>query len=380
MMCFPGLGPWQASAVPAKRSALGHSTRQKEVRFFPGRSPSVKQQCKHNFALVFSFLFCFFLAGCLEDSLHPGEIARINGRSITLGQLEAMQESSNTHWGLKPFLSLEELRLAYGPALSELLAVELVKEQLDKKNMAVTAEELAAEEALIRADYPGNSFEEMLVNEAVDLDHWRFLLMNTLSVRKYQQLVLRPNITISSGEIEQYYNTHTEDFHIPAKSYFILLSAKDEAVMDRGRKALLQTADPVRVQAENPELTVDSVRMAADRLPPEVGALLETMTPGQLSPSIVVDGSYRSVLVLEMTPERKLSPGEAYPLIEEVLMGEKLEAAYNAWLRSRFLKSAIRIAPQLLPAGEQPAPAPASAGAAAPSNPEEERRDSAGAS
>jgi hypothetical protein len=278
----------------------------------------------------------------------PGEVARINNRSITLSQLEAMQESANMYWGLDPHRSVEELRTAYGPALYELLAVELVKEQLEKKKLAVTVEELAAEEALIRADYEEGAFEDMLVTGAVNLDNWRFLLRNNLSVRKFQQEVLRPGVTISSAEIERYFAAHQQSFYLTAKEHFILIAGFEEEAVRRASAALMQSADEVTVQADNPDVLLHTVRMPSDRLAPSIREVLAQLMPGQMSPVIAVDGEFRSMLLLAVTPERFLSASEAYPLIEAILMEEKLNAAYNAWVREGFGKARIRISPHLV--------------------------------
>lgn len=279
----------------------------------------------------------------------PGEVARINKRSITLAQLEAMQESANMYWGLNPYLSMGDLPKEYGPALYELLAVELVKEQLEKKKLAVTDEELAAEEALIRADYEEGAFEDMLVTNSINLDSWRFLVRNSLSVRKFQQEMLRPGIAVSPGEIEQYFLEHQQEFFLTAKEHFILIVGFEEESVKRASAQLLATADEVQVQADNPDVLVHTVRMPSDRLAPSLREVLSQLIPGQMSPVINAAGEFRSMLLLSVTPERFLAASEAYPLIEEILMEEKLNAAYNSWVQERFKKATVKISPHLRP-------------------------------
>lgn len=316
------------------------------------RNAMLKQR---RFFLSIVLVLGSLLASCVDVqdlTPVPGEIARINRRSITLTQLEAMQESSNMYWGLGTSLSIEQLRKAYGPALSELMAVELVKEQLEKKKLAVTAEELAAEEALIRDDYGEGAFEDMLISNAINLENWRFLLKNSLSVRKFREAIVRPGISISSKEVETLYREHQQEFYLSAKEHFILLAGQSADAVERAAAQLLSSADEVQVQADHPEVQVSTVRMPRERLSPDLHEAISNLIPGQMSPVIEFEGEFRSVLLLAATPERMLSASEAYSLIEEWLMEEKLNSAYTEWVKDRFQKATIKISPHLLPGGE----------------------------
>ncbi len=298
---------------------------------------------------VFLLLALCCLASACESRTRPGEVARINGRVITLPQLEAMQSSAFPDWPATSAVDQEALRRQYNPALMNLLALELVKQQLEKKKLSVTDAQVLAEEDNIRADYPPGAFEALLVNEGIDRESWRFLLRNKLSLQHFLEKILRPGITIASDEATEYYRSHEAEFVRPPWAHFILVSGLRKAQVERGRRRLAETNDPALVQAEFPDLAVRSVRMDKKRLFPEFVAELARLQPGQISPAVRADKEFHALMLIEATEERRLSPTEAYPLIEKTLLEEKLHAAYNAWLQGRFAKADVRVSRHLLP-------------------------------
>ncbi len=292
-----------------------------------------------------------FAAGC-EDRPQPGEVARINGRGITLAQLEAMQGSSFPDWPASASEDRNGLRKQYGPALTDLMALELVKQQLERKKMAVTDEEVAVEEAQIRADYPPGAFEAMLVNEGIDRESWRFLLRNKLSLQRFIMKMLRPEISISPEETTGYYREHEAEFVRPAWARFIMISGPSKELVEQAKAKLAATGDPVRLQADFAALAVRTVRMDKNRLLPDFVKELDRMRPGQFSPVIKGGDEFHVLLLLEATAERRLSPTEAYPQIEETLLEGKLHTAYNTWIQGRLAKADIKVSPHLLPVQE----------------------------
>ena len=283
------------------------------------------------------------LSACIDGLPRAGEVARINGRSITFAQLEAMRDTA--FMPLEPDSSdaFEKLRSEYGYALAELLLLELVKQQLERKKQSVTAEELAAEEALIRADYPAGAFERKVAEDAVSLETWRFLLCNRLSLQKFQQTVLRQNISIGSEEVEEYYRGHMAEFIRPAWISFIMLSGEKREAVEEAHGRLMETGDPVLVQKEMPAVGVRFVRIGKNRLPPSVIAVLSQLQPGQFSAVSPGDEGFRAVLFLEEGPEHRLSPTEAYPVIEKTLLEARLQESMTDWAAKRLPKANIRV-------------------------------------
>lgn len=290
----------------------------------------------------------FALAGC-KDNIWRGEIASVNGRPITLEQVAALRNSTYFDWTSSPMADVDAMRQQYGDALTNLIAVELVKQQLEKKKIAVTKEELAAEENRIRADYPPGTFEDMLLGEAINIEMWRFLLHNYLSVERFLDKVLSEGIVISPEEVDAYLRAHPKDFVRPPWAYFFLVSGTEEKKVADCAKDLDATSDPVKVQDRHPETVIRTVRMDTPRLDPLLAKEVAKLSPGDLSPVFSISGEYHQILLLESLPERQADPREAYMQIEETLTMQKIHDSYNAWVLNRLKKSKIKVSGQLLP-------------------------------
>lgn len=310
--------------------------------------------------LCISCLFLLLLGGC-KDNIWRGEVASINGRPITLDQVAALRNSTYFDWTSSPMADVDEMRKQYGDALTNLLVVELVKQQLEKKKLAVTKEEVAAEESLIRADYPPGTFEDTLVSEAIDIDMWRFLLHNYLSVQRFLNRVLRADINIRPEEVDAYLRAHPKDFIRPPWAYFFLVSGADTKDVAECAKDLDETGDPVKVQERHPDVVIRTVSMDIPRLDPVLAGEIGKLFPGDLSPGFVIGGEHHQVLLLETLPERQADPKEAYKQIEEILITQKMHAAYNDWVLNRLKKAEIKVSKQLLPHLQQEGATPSKA-------------------
>lgn len=306
-------------------------------------------RCFRKMALALSLSLSFLLFSCGFGEPEQGVVATINGRAVTLNQLEAMQDATSMTADSPLPQGAERLRREYGFALTELLVLELVNQQLEKKKIPVTAAEIAAEEGVIRGDYPGNSFDTMLREESIDLATWRFLLKNHLAVQKFRKQVLRSGISIASEEVEAYYHQNSAEFIRPAWVYYITISGEDKKDVEQGRAQLLSTADPAKVQREHPGLVVYTARMSKKRLAPELAADVAGLKPGQTTAVRKTREGFGILLLLDEGPEKRLTPTEAYPLIEDVLLDRKLQDAYTQWAETSLSKAKIRVTRHLLP-------------------------------
>lgn len=303
---------------------------------------------RRTFYLLF---FCGVLAvlpGC-TDNIWRGQVATVNGKPITLDQVTALRNSTHFDWVSSPSAELEVMRKQYGDALSNLVVVELVKQHLVKKKLAVTDREALDAENVIRADYPEGTFEDVLVGEAIDLETWRFLLHNHLSVQRFLEKILKPDIVITPEEADAYLKAHPDEFVRPPWAYFFLVSGTDRDEVAACAKDLDDNSDPIVVQQRHPSMPIRTVRLDVNRLDPVFGKMIARMQPGDLSPLFELAGESHKILLLGKLPERQAEPGETYAQIEEILMSRKLQDEYNAWIRNRLQKATIKVSHQLLP-------------------------------
>ena len=229
------------------------------------------------------------LPACDRNEANPGEVAIVNGTPITLKQLQSVHDSLILS-GDNPNRSVDALRAEYGSVLSEMIIQELVVQELERKKMSVTPEEMAAFEEELLQDFPPEGFERMLLEESIDVDMWRASLFRRLSMEKFNSQVLRPQVSITAEEVEGYYLKHQDEFKIPERINFVQFSSliKDQVVS--AAEQFRKKQDPAAIQARFQNMSIRMVIMREDRLAPELISALAKLKPGDASAPMALNG------------------------------------------------------------------------------------------
>ncbi len=306
---------------------------------------------KRKILLSLLLLSISVFSGCDNSLLAqktPGEVARVNGSPITLKQLNAMRDSMLTSQGGEQMLALEAVRQSYGRQLANLIVQELVIQQLGKKNMGVTPEELAAEEALVRADYNQEDFERFLLEESIDLETWREMLLRRVSMNKFLATQIRPQVEITPEEAEHYYIIHQSEFELPERYGFMRFSGAGKDGVGGAAKRYQQIFSVTDVRENYPEVQLHTVRMAKERLAPEFISALEKLKVGQISPVFAYGGEYVVLLLTSREAGTLMNRAEAFPLIENMLLEEKMQGVFSEWLEKTLSKADISVSAHLI--------------------------------
>jgi len=83
----------------------------------------------------------------------------------------------------------------------------LLAAAFDEK-ILVTRTELLSAVALQREDYPEDSFEQMLLENAISYSYWEKVLKKNLIIDKFIQQELKDKIEILPGDVVSFYNQH----------------------------------------------------------------------------------------------------------------------------------------------------------------------------
>ena len=292
------------------------------------------------------------VAGCSRESLPAGTVATVNGQPISLRLLNAVQVLSYfQRAGNASELSVDALRQQYGIALASLIAHSLVSQELRKNDLAVSPERMLAEEARIRAEYPGGEFDQTLLEGQMDIQTWRELLHNQLALELFAAKVLSRDVEASLQEVQAYYAQHEQSFSIPASLYLRIISGTERADVERVRAALQQSSDLVFP----PGVVEQKTAMSKAAVPEEWSKDIAALRPGDMSPVKKIQSRYQAVQMLEEVPAGRMSIVEAYPIIEQALIAEKVEEKYAHWIEQAVLKADIRVSAHLrersVPAG-----------------------------
>jgi FKBP-type peptidyl-prolyl cis-trans isomerase (trigger factor) len=99
----------------------------------------------------------------------------------------------------------EEMRMR---VLNQLTEELLIAEKARTLGIQVSEEEINLSIEAIKADYPDNTFEETLLENAVSFDIWKQKLIRRLLIDKVIQQELVDNVKITSSDVSEYVKKH----------------------------------------------------------------------------------------------------------------------------------------------------------------------------
>ena len=307
-------------------------------------------------------LICLLLAtllGCANDSDDIGIVARVNGEPILLSQLEFQHDLFQADGAGAYVPSVEKLKSEYGDILSDLIVQELVVQELVRQDQAVTKQEMLKAEEAVRADYPEGAFEQVLVEEYIDLKSWRKQLKYHLAMKKFYHQVLRPQIKIDYKEAEKYYRDHISDFYLPESMRILVVRGPSRELVEKAVGKFLAEQDRVNLVTAFGEVETREVIVREGRLSAAWRNAVTGLEPGQSSDVLTDRFGFEVLVLLERSLAKVLEPAQAYPLVEEALLEKKLHDAFEVWLAESISFAKISVSERLLSDDEKPEEEPA---------------------
>jgi len=290
------------------------------------------------------------LLGCTRSSNDDiGVVARVNGKPISLDLLEFQYDILHFNALSGELPSVSGLREAYGEILGQLIAQELVAQELAKRGQEVSDEELEQAEAKVRADYPEEVFGQMLVEEFLDLKMWRKQLRYVCGIEKFQRLVLRPSIHLDYLEVEAYYRKHLAAFQLPERVRVLVVRAPERSMVEKMLGQYRQQKNAATLAEAFPGAQVREVVVSRDLLTPAWADALHGTEAGAGQGAILAGrAGFEGLILLERLGSETLNIEQAYPQVEAALLEERLQQTFDAWLGKALDASVVRVSGRLL--------------------------------
>jgi hypothetical protein len=147
--------------------------------------------------------------GCSDKKVSKDYLLRSKIQVMTTSEFNQAVDAA----GMEAFLgvktvdetALKDLRIrVLNQATEEMIISALAAD----KAIQVTSEEVDKAVAAVKADYPDNTFEEILLENAVSFQYWKKRLAARMLMEKVISKELIQQVQISSEDIAQYYKTN----------------------------------------------------------------------------------------------------------------------------------------------------------------------------
>lgn len=297
---------------------------------------------------IIVLLVLLVLVGCTDDAEDIGIVARVNDAPIYLSQLEFQHDQFQVDNVGAYVPSVDKLRNEYGDILADLIVQELVVQELTRQDLAVTDKEVRTAEDAVRADYPEGAFEQVLVEEYIDLKAWRRQLRYYLAQKKFFHHVLRSKIKIDYKEAEKYYRDHISDFYLPESMRILVVRGPSRELVEKAVETYLKDKNQMNLATAFGEVETREVMVREGRLSAAWRNAVSGLEPGQASSVLTDRFGFEALVLLEKSSAKVLEPAQAYPLVEEALLEQKLHIAFDSWLTQALATARISVSEHLL--------------------------------
>lgn len=171
------------------------------------RSDSMRKAC--NLMITTMVLCAVLLCGCGRKHSGDNVLLQVGSQSVRLSEfqrdVEAAAEEAFPGEHKPNSNSLNDLRVR---VLNQLTDELIICEYAGGLSLKVTEAELDKAVQAIKADYPDETFEETLLENAVSFQVWRQKLARRLLVEKVITKELVDRVEITTEDVAEYYKTH----------------------------------------------------------------------------------------------------------------------------------------------------------------------------
>ena len=159
------------------------------------------------FLLLVVGVLCFCTCG--SDSQEEAYLIRVGTSTVTVAEFKrAVEASAEEAFPGEETIdpaALNDLRVRVLKQLSEEL---IIAERAKQLNIHVTDSELEAAVDAVKADYPDDTFEKTLLENAISYQAWKKKIATRLLMDKVINKELVDNVQITEKDVSAYFQTH----------------------------------------------------------------------------------------------------------------------------------------------------------------------------
>lgn len=291
-------------------------------------------------ALPLILCLCWLVVACRQTALPAGVVATVNGEPIYLHSLERLLDSRYASRSAGGQGDLEDMERSYAHALQILLAHALVRQELKQRGIPLEGNLRDSVLEELNAEAGDAGLESLLQEVSISKDDWEALMLDYLALETFRKQVLKPGLKVGLDEIRDYYNRHKSDFQLTPYMRACFLNAESKESLEAICKEFTNNIIPESPMAQCMDLTLEAIPQPWRDEQKD----MKRNTCGKLREE---NGNWQSIVILSRSRAKTHTLPEVYALVENRLLEQKQQAAFEEWLAGRIAESSIMVAPEL---------------------------------
>jgi parvulin-like peptidyl-prolyl isomerase len=299
--------------------------------------------------LLLGFISCSNVSSPekLNDS---SVIAVINNEEISLGRFNVELNVHKRKFRVKSSVDVEPEELIWlkNKTLQQIVQDTLFRQEAKKNNIDVSHEEL--DEALLKAElgYAEGFLDKELEFEGLSRKEWDNIIENNLLIKKLINRFVNSKVSVSNEEMLRYFESHKEIFHKRNQVRALHVMVETEEDIRQIQKELQSKQKDFSTLAKEYSLGPEGIR-GGDLGYFEAGQMLEEFDSvfklkiNAVSEIIHTPYGFHLFKVVDKVENRKMSFDESKKQVEQILLQEIQDKAFQRWLTELKQKSVIEI-------------------------------------
>ncbi|MGC2662440.1 MAG: SurA N-terminal domain-containing protein [Bryobacteraceae bacterium] len=319
-----------------------------------------------------AFAAAMFLTASCNRAVSPDVAATVNGRPITYQELDRAIAAQYPNAPLKTNDDQTiQLRLA---VLRTLIDSEILLQRAEKQGLLASDSEVDAKFNELKAPYTQEDFQRLLAQRKMNANELKSQIRRDLSVQKLFNKEIGSQISIADADVTAFFNANKASFNLPENRVHlarILVTPKpdpnvrnlknDKAQNDQQAITKMQMlqmrlgqGEDFGALAQNYSEDPDNAanggdigfvpQSSLDKADPALKKMIESMTPGQISPMVRTAEGFQIIKLLSREPagQRELSDPRVQENIRQMLFQRKDQMLRDAFYEVARSEAKVR--------------------------------------
>lgn len=297
-----------------------------------------------------------WIVSCSSDSdtseklLDNTIIATINSEEISLKLFKKEFSKHKKKFRLhgSSEVSPEELIWLKNRALEQIVQNTLLQQEIKNNNVTISQEELTLALSKAETGYPEDSFAKQLEYEGLSRKDWESTIENNLLINKLISELVNSKVSVSDKEMRSYFETNEAKFNKSEQVRALHIMVETEEEIRPIQKELASKQKQFSELAKEFSLGPEGVRggdlgyFEAGQMPEEFDNVFK-LKINSVSDIIRTPYGFHLFKVVDKIKERKMSFEESKKQVENILLHELQDKAFQGWLVNLKEKSEIKI-------------------------------------
>lgn len=277
-------------------------------------------------------------------------IATINSEKVSLERFKVEFKAHNKKFRVQGTgeLSAEELIWLKNRTLEQIIQNILFRQEAKKNNIGISQEELSEELLKSEVGYLEDSFDKRLEFEGLSRQEWEKGIENNLLINKLINNFVNSKVSVSDDEMLRYFDANEARFHKSEQVRALHIMVETEEEIRQIQKELRSKQNDFSGLAKEYSLGPEGARggdlgyFEAGQMPEEFDNVFKLKING-VSDIIRTPYGFHLFKVVDKIEDRKMSFDESKKQIEQILLQELQDKAFQKWMVQLKEKSVIDI-------------------------------------